>query len=133
MAASADKPQRKTRGDGALRVYRKLREDILSLELPPGELLDEVKIGQRFNLSRSPVREALIRLASDGLVRTLPNKSTMVAPLNIEAFPQYLDALERRLERARSDPGKDARKLEPLIPLWMRFTGLARAAAEGGA
>ena len=89
-----DKPLRKTRGDGAQRVYRKLREDILSLELAPGELLDEVTIGQRFNLSRSPVREALIRLASDGLVRTLPNKSTMVAPLNIEAFPQYLDALD---------------------------------------
>lgn len=85
---------RKTRGDGAQRVYRKLRDDILTLELAPGELLDEVSIGQRFNLSRSPVREALIRLASDGLVRTLPNKSTMVAPLNIEAFPQYLDALD---------------------------------------
>lgn len=94
MTKLDEKPARKTRGDGAQRVYRKLRDDILSLELAPGELLDEVTIGQRFNLSRSPVREALIRLASDGLVRTLPNKSTMVAPLNIEAFPQYLDALD---------------------------------------
>lgn len=94
LAKLENKPARKTRGDGAQRVYRKLREDILSLELAPGELLDEVTIGQKFSLSRSPVREALIRLASDGLVRTLPNKSTMVAPLNIEAFPQYLDALD---------------------------------------
>ncbi len=56
------------RGQGAVRVYDSLREDILSLEIPPGELLDEVQIGRRFDLSRSPVREALIRLASEGLV-----------------------------------------------------------------
>ena len=58
------------RGQGAVRVYEAPREDILRLNIPPGELLDEVQIGRRFNLSRSPVREALIRLASEGLVKT---------------------------------------------------------------
>ncbi len=82
------------RGQGAVRVYRSLREDILSLTIAPGELLDEVQIGRRFQLSRSPVREALIRLASEGLVKTLPNKSTMVAPLNLEEFPAYIDSLD---------------------------------------
>ncbi len=82
------------RGQGAVRVYAALREDILSLGIPPGELLDEVQIGRRFHLSRSPVREALIRLASEGLVKTLPNKSTMVAPLNLEEFPAYIDSLD---------------------------------------
>jgi len=87
-----DKPD--GRGQGAVRVYEALREDILSLSIPPGELLDEVQIGRRFQLSRSPVREALIRLASEGLVKTLPNKSTMVAPLNLEEFPAYIDSLD---------------------------------------
>lgn len=82
------------RGQGAVRVYKALREDILSLGIPPGELLDEVQIGRRFDLSRSPVREALIRLASEGLVKTLPNKSTMVSPLNLEEFPAYIDSLD---------------------------------------
>jgi len=82
------------RGRGAIRVYEALRRDILSLSIPPGELLDEVQIGRRFHLSRSPVREALIRLASEGLVKTLPNKSTMVAPLNLEELPAYIDALD---------------------------------------
>lgn len=82
------------RGQGAARVYKALREDILSLDIAPGELLDEVQIGRRFHLSRSPVREALIRLASEGLVKTLPNKSTMVAPLNLEEFPAYIDSLD---------------------------------------
>jgi DNA-binding GntR family transcriptional regulator len=82
------------RGQGAVRVYEALRQDILRLNIPPGELLDEAQIGRRFNLSRSPVREALIRLASEGLVKTLPNKSPMVAPLNLEEFPAYVDALD---------------------------------------
>ena len=87
------------RGQGALRVYRALREEILRLEIPPGEVLDEVRIGRQFNLSRSPVREALIRLGSEGLVTTLPNKSTMVTPLRVEEFPDYIDALDL-LQRA---------------------------------
>ena len=87
------------RGQGALRVYRALREEILRLEIAPGEVLDEVRIGRQFNLSRSPVREALIRLGSEGLVTTLPNKSTMVTPLRMEEFPNYIDALDL-LQRA---------------------------------
>ncbi len=96
-ASTGAKPsgsKRDGRGQGGARVYAALREDILSLTIAPGELLDEVQIGRRFRLSRSPVREALIRLASEGLVRTLPNKSTMVAPLNLEEFPAYIDALD---------------------------------------
>ena len=91
-AARGGKPD--GRGQGAVRVYEALREDILRLTIAPGELLDEVQIGRRFHLSRSPVREALIRLASEGLVKTLPNKSTMVAPLNLEEFPAYIDSLD---------------------------------------
>ena len=87
------------RGQGAVRVYRALREDILRLEIAPAEVLDEVSIGRKFNLSRSPVREALIRLASEGLVTTLPNKSTIVTPLRVEEYPDYIDALDL-LQRA---------------------------------
>ena len=67
---STDGPGKaRSRGKGALRVYDKLREDILRMELSPGELLDEVEIGKQFNLSRSPVREALIRLSAEGLIK----------------------------------------------------------------
>lgn len=91
----------RSRGKGALRVYNKLREDILRMDLLPGELLDEVEIGKQFNLSRSPVREALIRLSAEGLIKTLPNKSTLVAPLNIAEFSQFVDALDL-MQRATS-------------------------------
>ena len=93
MATPNNTPKQK-RGQGALRVYSKLREDILRLNLAPGELLDETGLSREFKLSRSPVREAMVRLASEGLIKTLPNKSTIVAPLNIEEFSSYIDALD---------------------------------------
>jgi len=82
------------RGYGAIHVFEQLRDEILSLRLRPGQLVDEAGLAERFGVSRSPVREALVRLASEGLVETLPNKGTIVAPLSIEEFPAYIDALD---------------------------------------
>jgi len=82
------------RGYGAIHVFERLRDEILSLELKPGQLIDEASLAARFEVSRSPVREALVRLAAEGLVDTVPNKGTVVTPLNVEELPQYFDALD---------------------------------------
>ena len=87
-------PVRRRRTVGSQRIYKKIRDDILCLKLRPGEPLDEVGLARRFKLSRSPVREALIRLAGEGLVTLLPNRSALVAPLDIETLPRYLEALD---------------------------------------
>ncbi len=86
--------ERRVKGSGWRNVYDALRADILSLHLAPGQLLDETVLAERFDRSRSPVREALIRLSGDGLVVTLPNRSTIVAPLEIASFPKYVEALD---------------------------------------
>ena len=75
-------------------VYEALRLEILSLTLAPGELLDEMSLSRRFGFSRSPIREALIRLVGEGLVVNLPNRTTIVAPVDITQFPKYVDALD---------------------------------------
>ena len=71
-----------------------LRQDILRVSLRPGSPLDELGLSERFGLSRSPIREALVRLSSEGLVQILPNRSTIVAPLELQAVPEFLDALD---------------------------------------
>ena len=86
--------ERLPKGAGWKTVYTVLRAEILSLELPPGEHLDETTLAERFNLSRSPIREALIRLAGEELVVLLPNRSTLVAPIDIRSFPRYVEALD---------------------------------------
>ncbi|CDX43911.1 putative transcriptional regulator, GntR family [Mesorhizobium sp. ORS 3359] len=85
---------KRTKGTGWKSVYDTLRGEILSLELQPGTLLDETTLSERFDMSRSPVREALIRLAGEELVVTLPNRSTIVAPIEIASFPKYVEALD---------------------------------------
>jgi DNA-binding GntR family transcriptional regulator len=85
---------RPSRGTSWKSVYDAIRTEILSLALAPGDLLDETTLAERFDLSRSPVREALIRLAGEGLVVTLPNRSTIVAPIEIASFPKYVEALD---------------------------------------
>ena len=75
-------------------VYEALRAEILTLKLAPGQPLDETTLAERFKLSRSPIREALIRLAGEELVVTLPNRSTIVAPIELALFPKYVEALD---------------------------------------
>ncbi|MEX6631922.1 GntR family transcriptional regulator [Hyphococcus lacteus] len=76
------------------KVYMILRERILSLELSPSAELDEVQLSQHFGVSRTPVREALIRLAADGLVVLAQNRGARVAPIDLDQVPQILEALE---------------------------------------
>lgn len=81
------------RGSGVRRVYQVLRDEILDLSLPPGSLIDEIQLAERFALSRTPIREALVRLVGEGLVATLPNRSTVVSPIDFMNLPQFFDAL----------------------------------------
>lgn len=89
---STEEPSR-ARGSGTQNVYNTLRHEILSMALEPGSALDEVRLSERFGMSRTPVREALLRLASDGLVTTLPNRNTIVSIIDFAEMPTYFDAL----------------------------------------
>jgi DNA-binding GntR family transcriptional regulator len=90
----SDLEVKRARGTGWKSVYETLRNEILSLALQPGQLLDETTLAERFDMSRSPVREALIRLSGEDLVVTLSNRSTIVAPIEIATFPKYVEALD---------------------------------------
>ena len=85
---------KRAKGTGWKLAYETLRDEILSLALAPGQLLDETSLAERFGMSRSPVREALIRLAGDDLVVTLANRSTIVSPIDVMSFPKYVEALD---------------------------------------
>jgi DNA-binding GntR family transcriptional regulator len=81
------------RGRGSQIVYEALRKSILELSLAPGSPLDEAGLSKQFGMSRTPVREALVRLAADGLVATLPNRNTIVSSINFADMPAYFEAL----------------------------------------
>src|SRR5690606_37373459 len=81
------------RGSGAQLVYDILRNEILDLALVPGSPIDENQLAERLALSRTPIREALVRLAGEGLVTQLPNRSTVVASIDFLNLHTFFDAL----------------------------------------
>lgn len=100
---------RRARGSSA--VFEELREDILSLRIEPGTPFDEVVLSKRFGLSRTPVREALLMLSHEDLVKVLPGRSAIVAPLTMSNSPQYMDALAlhiRAISRLAAEMRSDA-------------------------
>lgn len=80
-------------------VYEQLRADMISCKLAPGTEIREAELATRFDMSKSPVRDALMRLEREGLVITLPRQGYRVAPVSLA---DVLDMFHLRaaLERA---------------------------------
>lgn len=67
----------------ATQVFETVKEEIVSGVLAPNAQLSEAELSDRLGVSRTPVREALIKLAEDGLVRIIPQVGTFVAPISV--------------------------------------------------
>ena len=67
-----------------VQVFEHLLQDIVTLRLKPGESISIPALSERFGTSRSPVREALIRLANTGLVETFPQSGTRISPISMD-------------------------------------------------
>ncbi|MHB8127650.1 MAG: GntR family transcriptional regulator [Mobilitalea sp.] len=71
-------------------VYEELKREILNLELVPGHAISENEICKKFQVSRTPVRDALWRLQEQGFVNTLPYRGTYVTKLNLSEIKQMI-------------------------------------------
>jgi DNA-binding GntR family transcriptional regulator len=110
-------------------TLRRLREEILSGALAPGDRLGEEHLAQRFGTSRAPLREALRQLAQQGLIEHLPRRGMRVAELSA-ADSDGLFALRNLLERyavesAFAQPG--AARLTGLTTAWQLMAEAARS------
>lgn len=117
MAAAQKSPVPAAKETGSARVYGQLRQEILRVKLEPGSLIDEISLSERFGMSRSPIREALARLSSEGLVQILPNRSTVVAPIDLQSVPEFLDSLDllQRVTTRSAALLRNAADLEKII------------------
>ena len=79
-------------------AYRRIEELIVTLELEPGAVLSESALTARLGIGRTPVREALQRLAKEGLVVVLPRRGVMVSEINLTRHMSLLE-LRREVER----------------------------------
>jgi GntR family transcriptional regulator, rspAB operon transcriptional repressor len=82
---------------GASHVFETLRHEIIALALAPGTVLSRIDLQQRFNLSSTPIRDALLRLEEEGLVEIFPQHATVVSPIDLDRARQG-QFLRRSLE-----------------------------------
>lgn len=68
----------------ASQIYGFIRDAIVSMELLPGQMISETALAEKFGVSRTPVREALIQLANIGFVDVLPQRGTFVSRFRME-------------------------------------------------
>jgi DNA-binding GntR family transcriptional regulator len=85
---------KRPKGSGARWAYETIRSRILSLELAPGKDLDEQELISSLGLSRTPIREALIQLAAEGLVELLPNRGAKIAKIDLPGVREFFEALD---------------------------------------
>ncbi len=69
-------------------VYNALKNNIMSLQLKPGSTMSTQEIATKLSVSRTPVREAFIRLQRDGLLIIYPQKETIVSKINLQRVKQ---------------------------------------------
>jgi DNA-binding GntR family transcriptional regulator len=76
------------------RAYSALREDIIEWRLLPGTVLAEVEQSERLGVSRTPLREALARLSSEGLTRTAGGRGVVVSDISLEDVNELFELRE---------------------------------------
>lgn len=69
-------------------VYEELKRNIMSMKLEPGQTMSTQEIATKLNVSRTPVREAFLRLQSEGLVEMIPQRETMVSKISLKRVEQ---------------------------------------------
>jgi len=101
-------------------IVERLRDDILAHRLSPGERLIECDLTARFAVSRGPVREALRRLAAEGLIEHEPNRGAVVRRLSQREIKELfqirveMESLAARLAAEAAEPQERARFAEEI-------------------
>src|SRR5258707_6261618 len=89
----ATKPRRSGRpraATAASRIYSDLRIELVSLQRRPGEVISEAGIALSYGVSRTPVREAILKLADEGLLEIFPQSGIFVSRIPMAALPEAI-------------------------------------------
>lgn len=99
----------------SVRAYVEIEERIVTLALRPGEVLSETALANSLGIGRTPVREALQRLAREGLVVVLPRRGILVSAFNVQSQLRMLEVrreVERLMVRSAAVRANDGQRSE---------------------
>lgn len=107
-------------------AYRVIEEQIVTLRLKPGDVLSEQMLSATFKIGRTPIREALQRLAREGLITILPRKGILVSDINPRSQLLVLE-VRREIERLLCRAGAERANKEQRDELQAIAQGMDRA------
>ena len=91
ISVVSEGPVKPARGLLADRAYRALRDRLVTLRIPPGSPIDEDAVGRELKMGRTPVREAIKRLALENLGTVFPRRGTFASEINITDLAHISD------------------------------------------
>jgi len=82
-------------------TYNRLKREILTFVLKPGESVSAAKLADRYQVSRTPVREELVKLETEGMVHIFPQSKTVISRINVHRVRQewFIRSLAARVKR----------------------------------
>jgi DNA-binding GntR family transcriptional regulator len=89
-AASPRRGGRPRAATAAARIYSDLRAELVSLQRHPGEAVSEAEIALSYGVSRTPVREAILKLSDEGLLEIFPQSGIFVSRIPLAALPEAI-------------------------------------------
>lgn len=98
QSMDADSDKDTPRRSRAMDAYLRLEEMIITMQLEPGAVLSETELARKLDLGRTPIREALQRLAAEHLVDVMPHRGIRVSPIDVKKQMRLLE-VRRELER----------------------------------
>ncbi|ADU10606.1 GntR family transcriptional regulator [Micromonospora aurantiaca] len=119
----------RTAPSAAERAYRHLKQAILEQSYPGGQLVSEGEIAEATGVSRTPVREALLRLETEGLVKLYPKRGALIRPVSAREIADVIEA--RRLVELHAADRVWPRRAELRADLVRRLDEMRRAHAAG--
>lgn len=111
------------------RAYYELRDRIVSVRIPPGHLIREDALMEELGMSRTPIREALLRLAQERLVRIMPRRGTFVTAVHVGEIRAIYE-FRRELEAVAARWAAERRQESDLPLLSEAIDSLSAAAAS---
>src|SRR5690606_41118289 len=86
----------------ATQVYERIKAMATTFRLRPGERVNELELARRLGVSRTPVREALNRIAAEGFLVATPNRGYTVRPLDAQQLMALYEYRDRKSTRLNS-------------------------------
>lgn len=97
-------------------IYNELKRDIILLKIKPGETISEIELTKKYKISRTPIRDIIKRLESEGFLEVRPQKGTFVTSIDISMLYEIMflrEVLEIAVAREIMEKGD----LEKLVPV----------------